>query len=913
MNRWVGIVGGGVFGVAALAAAFGPADPEPPTEVVAQSNFSTPTSVAITWVDPLTTEGGAPLQDFAIEILRDGFVIHLVDQGIQALTDSLLTDGHSYSYSLRTVDEATDFRSALVHVDVIAGGSPIPAPPSAFGCTPDSGAIVLQWTNPSTQSDGTVLDDLAGIRIWRNAALLHEMVLAPTDTSSTENYIDTSILPGVTYSYEIAAVDSETPIHESMRVANSGCTSGTFPNILLWKPTDILSSSPDTLEAVLHAIGEPCAQAPTLTTFSNDLNAHEIVYAFLGISPNNHLLTDPEGLALEAFVFQGGKLIVEGGDCFNYDPEIHGTYDIRPLLGLADGPDGTRDIFHIQGVNELDGFSFQYLGPNRFTDDLVPASSFPILMNSANADIIGVLQAEFGQGRAAGFVFEVGHLVDVPSLDLANTKIDLLQSLLHLLRDNDPPAFVLSPSAVTDTLFIGDTADIPLVVNNPGAIRADLTYSAAFTDSASASWVSASPLSGTLPGNGTDTVTIHLDPQLLSVGHYETKLAFLSNAPDDPADTVSISLDVTDPPDLAVTPPTLTFHVVPHGGTKIDSLSLSNQGASPLIYSLAWDEGGAERLELNQSSSQLNGGNRYRGNIFHITESTNLHLIEINGFVSTPTSMEFFVYESSQATGMYTKVFSETRIVNAGTWPASTPFTLPLVAEKFYFIGAGWQGSIGYTNDGGTTVLPLAFALGECLGSAGGNLYPPPGTKFLGPASSLHALAFEWGDLADVSITSSTSGQLFPNDATEVLLTATGQADSGTFPARLVVTSNDPSLSVQTKRVIPLSVVVDGAVEVPDAAASPGEFRLSPARPTPFRKSTEISFQLPRPMLVDLSVFDVAGRRVRTLSRTLEPAGPHRVVWDGLDMEGRAVSPGVYMIRLQTPEKSAAVKTIHVR
>jgi flagellar hook assembly protein FlgD len=50
---------------------------------------------------------------------------------------------------------------------------------------------------------------------------------------------------------------------------------------------------------------------------------------------------------------------------------------------------------------------------------------------------------------------------------------------------------------------------------------------------------------------------------------------------------------------------------------------------------------------------------------------------------------------------------------------------------------------------------------------------------------------------------------------------------------------------------------------------------------------------------VTLSVFDVAGRRVRTLVDGWMRAGPHSSRWDGRDDGGRAVASGVYFARLE--------------
>jgi hypothetical protein len=80
----------------------------------------------------------------------------------------------------------------------------------------------------------------------------------------------------------------------------------------------------------------------------------------------------------------------------------------------------------------------------------------------------------------------------------------------------------------------------------------------------------------------------------------------------------------------------------------------------------------------------------------------------------------------------------------------------------------------------------------------------------------------------------------------------------------------------------------------------PAEFSLAPGRPNPFRSSTTFRFELPRAGRAELVVFDVTGRRVKTLVSGDLAAGRFDAVWDGRDELGARTSPGVYFVRLQT-------------
>ncbi len=88
--------------------------------------------------------------------------------------------------------------------------------------------------------------------------------------------------------------------------------------------------------------------------------------------------------------------------------------------------------------------------------------------------------------------------------------------------------------------------------------------------------------------------------------------------------------------------------------------------------------------------------------------------------------------------------------------------------------------------------------------------------------------------------------------------------------------------------------------------AGPKDFALGSAFPNPFNPRTAIDFVLPTATVVDLRVFDLKGRRIRTLIQGQEmQAGTHDAVWDGRDDAGQAVAGGVYLLHLKTRDSSA--------
>jgi flagellar hook capping protein FlgD len=187
----------------------------------------------------------------------------------------------------------------------------------------------------------------------------------------------------------------------------------------------------------------------------------------------------------------------------------------------------------------------------------------------------------------------------------------------------------------------------------------------------------------------------------------------------------------------------------------------------------------------------------------------------------------------------------------------------------------------------------------------------PPGPvrlRFTGYAylSSVARLARE---TANVSSTWGTLATAQSSSAGDVS-SAIGAEDTVTTalvgPDTLVATFSGPSLGEGAVRNVFLGVLASPvtASAASSAAASqrsslPTQFALYQNAPNPFRGSTTIRCDLPVGRMVKLEIFDVSGRRVRTLVNRFMPAGRHSVVWDQRNDAGASLDAGVYFSRLQ--------------
>ncbi|RMF57163.1 MAG: T9SS C-terminal target domain-containing protein, partial [Calditrichaeota bacterium] len=90
--------------------------------------------------------------------------------------------------------------------------------------------------------------------------------------------------------------------------------------------------------------------------------------------------------------------------------------------------------------------------------------------------------------------------------------------------------------------------------------------------------------------------------------------------------------------------------------------------------------------------------------------------------------------------------------------------------------------------------------------------------------------------------------------------------------------------------------------------------------PNPFNPVTSIHFLIPHTTLrasgadnVQLLIYDLLGRKVKTLLNTVLPAGEHTVQWDGTDDAGQPVGSGIYLYQLKFGKNIQTRKMVLIR
>ncbi|MEM1127310.1 MAG: FlgD immunoglobulin-like domain containing protein [Bacteroidota bacterium] len=166
--------------------------------------------------------------------------------------------------------------------------------------------------------------------------------------------------------------------------------------------------------------------------------------------------------------------------------------------------------------------------------------------------------------------------------------------------------------------------------------------------------------------------------------------------------------------------------------------------------------------------------------------------------------------------------------------------------------------------------------------SSDGPFHPVPETGCTGPCAG------RWWPDALTSSTSFTLGTL-----------STVQADTFAYALRVQNTCGQTASLQGDGHFTPVSGTSVTPANVPAAT-----LQLQPAYPNPFNTATTLHVEIPAPTSFRLGIYDILGRKVKTLAEGTHPAGTRVFSWDGTDAHGRPSPSGLYLIRLDAGRQS---------
>ena len=90
----------------------------------------------------------------------------------------------------------------------------------------------------------------------------------------------------------------------------------------------------------------------------------------------------------------------------------------------------------------------------------------------------------------------------------------------------------------------------------------------------------------------------------------------------------------------------------------------------------------------------------------------------------------------------------------------------------------------------------------------------------------------------------------------------------------------------------------------------PYQYKLYPAYPNPFNPVTHLRYDLPKDGLVNITIYDMMGRLVKTLVNESQNSGFKSVQWNATNDRNEPVSVGLYLYTIQAGEFSQTKKMV---
>jgi hypothetical protein len=112
----------------------------------------------------------------------------------------------------------------------------------------------------------------------------------------------------------------------------------------------------------------------------------------------------------------------------------------------------------------------------------------------------------------------------------------------------------------------------------------------------------------------------------------------------------------------------------------------------------------------------------------------------------------------------------------------------------------------------------------------------------------------------------------------------------------------DGDANYRIRLIDPATASVDGSV--------PTRLDLTSITANPFSQGSSLHYAVPRAGTVDLGIYDVAGRRLKTLVQEGLAAGSYAADWDGRDDGGNPVPSGIYFARLRAGAEEKRLKLV---
>ena len=125
------------------------------------------------------------------------------------------------------------------------------------------------------------------------------------------------------------------------------------------------------------------------------------------------------------------------------------------------------------------------------------------------------------------------------------------------------------------------------------------------------------------------------------------------------------------------------------------------------------------------------------------------------------------------------------------------------------------------------------------------------------------------------------------------------------------VKTYSPTLNqYETKGSSQFTLIYDMQLLITPVELLPKIFALHQNYPNPFNPVTTLRYDLPENAMINITIYDMLGRQVKTLINQTQDAGYRSIIWDATNDYGKPVSAGIYLYQIQAGEYISTKKMV---
>lgn len=265
------------------------------------------------------------------------------------------------------------------------------------------------------------------ITIIDNSGNFGYLAIDSTRENTTDPYvISADLYTPIGYRADFILIASESGFVDTF---NFDLMVGSY-DYLVWNP-DPTPSSGETIDNILASLDFSGQYATTIEQ-EDDLNVYKTIFVCTGVFPNKYVIMagSYEPSMLVDYVYDGGRLYLEGGDVWCYDPSILFGYDFCWLFRIDPVFDGTGDMGPVVGQSGTftEGMNFIYDGENAYMDRIDTTGTGVLIFKDGDNDYGCGVANDGGIYKTLGTSFQLGGLVDSGGV---STKTVLLDSIMQ--------------------------------------------------------------------------------------------------------------------------------------------------------------------------------------------------------------------------------------------------------------------------------------------------------------------------------------------------------------------------------------------------------------------------------------------------------------------------------------------------